>query len=300
MGIQIAAYPKCFEYDIGLHCTMTVFDWIEMARAGLEVDGLEMYERFLTSFDAGYLRSVRDAVYEAGFAIPMFIASPDFTDPNPAARARAIEHQADMIRVAAALGGPGVVCRVLSGQARAGLPRELGVAWVVEAIEQLIPVAREYGVVLGMENHYKDSQWQYPEFALKMDVFLEIVNGIAEREHFGVQYDPSNALVAGDDAIELLLAVRERVVSMHASDRRLKPGATLDQLRESDGALGYSAHLEHGVIGRGLNDYDRIFGILADAGYGGWVSIEDGVNGLAEMQESARFLRQMQARYFPQ
>ena len=51
-------------------------------------------------------------------------------------------------------------------------------------------------------------------------------NAIPEREYFGVQYDPSNAIVAGDNPIELLRAVADRVVSMHASDRFLTEGYT--------------------------------------------------------------------------
>ncbi len=55
-----------------------------------------------------------------------------------------------------------------------------------------------------------------PEFAQKQDVFLELLDAIPDRTHFGVQYDPSNAIVAGDDPIALLRAVADRVVSMHA------------------------------------------------------------------------------------
>jgi sugar phosphate isomerase/epimerase len=160
-------------------------------------------------------------------------------------------------------------------------------------------VARECDVVLGLENHYKDGFWQYPEFAQKKGVFLDLVNAIPDRTYFGVQYDPSNALVAGDDPIDLLRCVADRVVSMHASDRYLEPGTTLDELRLADGTLGYSPKLKHGVTGKGLNDYDAIFRILADAGYLGWVSIEDGMNGMDEMAESLAFLRRMGERYFP-
>ena len=74
-----------------------------------------------------------------------------------------------------------------------------------------------------------------------------------------MQYDPSNAIVAGDDPIEFLEAVADRVVSMHASDRYLAEGPTLDDLRQADGTLGYSPDLEHGVTAQGLNDYDAIF-----------------------------------------
>ena len=105
-----------------------------------------------------------------------------------------------------------------------------GIEWVVACIEAALPVAREEGIVLGLENHYKDGFWRYPEFAQKMDVFLQLLEAIPEREHFGVQYDPSNAIVAGDDPLELLRAVADRVVSMHASDRFLTPGASLGRL----------------------------------------------------------------------
>ena len=165
--------------------------------------------------------------------------------------------------------------------------------------QQVLPVAREHDVVLGLENHYKDGFWKYPEFAQKKDVFLELLAAIPDRDHFGVQYDPSNAIVAGDDPIELLAAVADRVVSMHASDRYLAEGATLDDLRQTDGTLGYSPNLRHGVTGKGLNDYDAIFRILAEHGYRGWVSIEDGMNGMDEMAESLAFLRRMSAKYFP-
>ncbi len=102
----------------------------------------------------------------------------------------------------------------------------------------------------------------------------------------------------GDDPIALLEAVAGRVVSMHASDRYLVPGATLENLRQSDGTLGYSPDLRHGVTGKGLNDYDRIFQILARHDYRGWISIEDGMNGMEEMAESLAFLRRMSAKYF--
>jgi sugar phosphate isomerase/epimerase len=125
-----------------------------------------------------------------------------------------------------------------------------------------------------------------------------VLDAIPDRTHFGVQYDPSNAIVAGDDPIALLRAVADRVVTMHASDRYLAEGTTLEQLRQSDGTLGYSPNLRHGVTGKGLNDYDAIFSILAGHGYTGWVSIEDGMNGMDEMQESIRFLKRMRERYF--
>ncbi|OWK34858.1 sugar phosphate isomerase/epimerase family protein [Fimbriiglobus ruber] len=299
MPLKLSAFPKCYLDKIAGERSMTVFEWIEMAK-GLDCDGLEMYDGFFETLDPGYLDKVGDAIRSAGFAMPMLCCSPDFTHPDASARARAVDREIDMVRVTRRLGGPGAVCRVLSGQRHPQVSREQGLVWAVEGIERVLPVARECGVVLGLENHYKDGFWQYPEFAQKKDVFLDLVNAISDRTHFGVQYDPSNALVAGDDPVDLLKCVADRVVSMHASDRYLAPGATLDDLRQTDGTLGYSPNLKHGVTGRGLNDYDAIFSTLAAHNYRGWVSIEDGMNGMEEMAESLAFLRRMVAKYFPE
>ncbi len=268
-----------------------------MARQ-LDADGLEMYEGFFASFENEYVDSVGESIRNAGFEMPMLCCSPNFTAPDSDERKRSVEREAQMIRITRRLGGPRAVCRVLSGQRYPTVSWEQGREWVVECIESVLPVAREYDIVLGLENHYKDGFWQYPEFAQKMDRFLAIVDAIGDRTHFGVQYDPSNAIVAGDDPIELLERVADRVISMHASDRYLAEGASFDKLRQSDGTLGYSADLRHGVTGKGLNDYDTIFRILAERSYDGWVSIEDGMNGMEEMAESLAFLRSMSDRYF--
>jgi sugar phosphate isomerase/epimerase len=284
--------------ELSLHRSLSVFEWIEMAKS-LGAEGLEMYAGFFTSYEDGYIDSVAEAIHAAGFAMPMLCCSPDFTNPDPDQRKQAIDFEAQMIRITHRLGGAGAVCRVLTGQRYPEVSREQGIAWVKAAIEQLLPVAREYGIVLGLENHYKDGYWKYPEFAQKQDVFLEVLRAIPERTYFGVQYDPSNAIVAGDDPIALLREVADRVVSMHASDRYLAEGTTLDDLRQSDGTLGYSPNLRHGVTGRGLNDYPTIFSILAGVGYSGWISIEDGMNGMDEMRESIDFLKRMREQYFP-
>src|SRR4029078_11596417 len=108
-----------------------------------------------------------------------------------------------------------------------------------------------------MENHYKDGTWKYPEFAQPEDIFLEIIGQI-DSPLFGVQYDPSNAVVGGFDPVRFLETVKHRVVTMHASDRYLVPGATLDELRQADGTLGYSQQVQQGETRNGLNAYGVI------------------------------------------
>jgi len=293
--MRIAAFPKGDLRALLVTHTKTVYEWIEEARS-LGVDGLELHPGFIWEPDD--VARVGDALADADFEMPMMCASPDFTQPEADARKREIDSHADVMRLTRELGGPGATCRVLSGQARADVAIDDGVEWVVEAITSLLPLAEELNIVLAIENHYKASTWEYPEFAQRPPVFHQIVDAIPERVRFGVQFDPSNALTAGVDSADFLATVIDRVVTMQASDRFLENDTGLDDLRIADGTIGYSDKLKHGVIGRGLNDYDRIFGMLVEAGYDGWISIEDGVNGFDELKASADFLVDARERWF--
>jgi len=273
--------------------TMTLFDWIDLA-ATLGVDGVEMYPGFFESFEPDYLERVKQHLAKHCLEAPMMCASPDFTTPDVEARQAEIEREKQMINVTAELGGG--FCRVLSGQRRPEVSHSEGVSWTVESINSLLEHAASRQVVLNMENHYKDGYWRHPEFAQATDVFLEIVNQI-DSPWFGVNYDPSNAIIAGEDPLEVLSAIKHRVVSMHASDRYLT-GGTLQDLKPHDGATGYAKNLKHGVIGKGLNDYDAIFSTLKAEGFDGWISIEDGENGMEELRESVHFLRAKIAEHF--
>jgi sugar phosphate isomerase/epimerase len=283
---KLAVFPKCFMDQLCVDRTMTIFEWIELA-ATLGVDGLEFYSGFLPDDDTR-ISEVRAALHAHNLPMPMLCCSPDFTQTDPSLLEREIERERRMIEVTALLGGS--FCRVLSGQRRPGLSREDGVRQVVRIIRGLLPFAQQHGVVLTLENHYKDNYWTYPEFAQKMDVFTDIVDRI-DSPWFGVNFDPSNAILAGEDPLVLLERVKHRVVTMHASDRSLKSG-TIDDLHREEASVGYAARLSHGVIGRGMNDYDTIFSVLNAVGFRSWISIEDGLGGMDELKESVHFLRE--------
>jgi sugar phosphate isomerase/epimerase len=264
---------------------MTLGDWIEIG-ATLGVQGLEFYSGFIEDNEA-FLQETKTSLKNHGLQMPMLCCSPDFTEPDPDLLEEEIAREKRMIEITAFFGGR--FCRVLSGQRRPGLAIETGVAQVVRVIKNLLPFAEKHGVILAMENHYKDSYWHYPEFAQKMEVFTAIIRQI-DSPWFGINYDPSNTLLAGEDPLEMLDRVKHRVVSMHASDRFLKSG-TVEDLRKEEDVVGYASRLSHGVIGQGLNDYDKIFSTLNSVGFSSWISIEDGMNGIEEMRESVRFLR---------
>jgi sugar phosphate isomerase/epimerase len=278
--------------DLCLTRRMSLFTWLEIA-ATLEVDGVELYPGFFPTFDRAYLEEVRAALARHHLTMSMLCASPDFTQPDAQARRAEVERYKRMIDLVAFFDAPAPrTCRLLSGQGRPELSEDDGVAMVVECIEQVLPYAAERGVILALENHYKDNYWTYPEFALPFKIFQRIVDAI-DSSWFGVNFDPSNAILAGEDPLVVLEAVKFRVVSMHASDRHLLPGYTLQDLRAQEGQQGYASILRHGEIGTGLNDYPAIVRILEEVNFHGWISIEDGVNGIEELRRSVTFVRKV-------
>jgi len=292
---RLAAFPKAFMQALCKDGTMTVSEWIELA-VQLDIEGLEWYAGFLEMEKESSWPIFRKQVEDHGKVIPMMCCSPDFTHPDADFRAKEIAKQKRWIDMTYALGGS--YCRVLSGQRRPVLSMDEGVKLAAECIEACLPYAQERGITLILENHYKDDFWEYPEFAQKMDVFCKLVDKV-QHPNFGVNYDPSNTYLAGEDPLELLYRVSNRVVTMHASDRYLKEGTIEDLRKEEGGAAGYAKRLSHGEIGKGLNDYDAIFKELKRVGFDGWISIEDGVDGMDQLARSVTFLRNKMAQYWP-
>jgi sugar phosphate isomerase/epimerase len=290
---RLAAFPKAFLDALCVDGSMTIAQWLELART-LDIDGLEFYAGFLELKDEASCRKARRDADDVGLPISMLCCSPDFTHPDKAFRRQQIDQEKQWIDFAGALGAQ--YCRVLSGQRRPEVSRHEGIRVTVDCIEECLAHAAQHGITLVIENHYKDNYWTYAEFAQKMDVFCELVSEI-DAPNFGVNYDPSNTLLAGEDPLKLLQRIKHRVVTMHASDRYLAEG-TLDDLRREENEVGYARRLRHGEIGKGLNDYDAIFGMLAGVGFDGWISIEDGVDGMDQLRSSARFLREKIQRYW--
>ena len=293
---KLAVFPKAFMTALCKEGSMRIAEWIELATQ-LDVDGLEWYAGFLEMKDETHWSRFRQQVEERGKVIPMMCCSPDFTHPDASFREKEIEKQKQWIDMTHVLGGS--YCRVLSGQRRPALSIPEGVSLAAACIEACLPYAQARGITLIIENHYKDDFWEYPEFAQKMEVFCQLVNQI-DHPNFGVNYDPSNTYLAGEDPLELLRRVSQRVVTMHASDRYLTEGTLEDLRREENGATGYAKFLRHGEIGQGLNNYDAIFTELKRVGFNGWISVEDGVEGMDQLERSVAFLRRKINEYWPE
>lgn len=291
---KLAVFPKAFMKELCVTGEMSLDEWIDLTSV-LEIDGLEWYAGFLEMENPNNWDRYRRRVSDAGLEIPMMCCSPDFTHPDPVFRKEQIQKQKQWIDMTYALGGH--YCRVLSGQRRPELSIDDGVKLTVDSILECVAYAKLLGITLILENHYKDDFWKFPEFAQKSSVFCQIVEAIDD-PYFGVNYDPSNTFLAGEDPLELLEKVKYRIKTMHASDRYLVGGTLKDLRKMEDNSEGYASVLRHGEIGKGLNDYDAIFTTLKSVHFDSWISIEDGVEGMDQLKRSVDFVNQKIKQYW--
>jgi sugar phosphate isomerase/epimerase len=291
---RISVFPKCY-FDEIVSGKRNYVGWIHDA-ATLGGEGVEHYDEFFPSYDDKDVAPVMNAMRETGQISSMLCFSPDFTHPDPDERTRQVERQKRAIDLSVRIGAK--YCRTLSGQKYPDLSLDEGVARAAECIKRSIEYAERRDVVLTLENHYKVGDWLYPEFAQQEEPFLKLLDAVGASSHFGVQYDPSNALVGGFDPLAFLEKIKHRVVTMHASDRYLVPGTRLEEIMLQDGTVGYPDKLRHGETGQGTNDYDAIFRILRGVNFTGWISVEDGMDGLDELRRSVEFLKQKRDAYY--
>ena len=291
---RISVFPKCYVEDL-VAKRRSYVEWIHDA-ATLGGEGVEHYDEFFVSYDEADVAPILEAMAETGQISSMLCFSPDFTHPDPRERAREVERQKRAIDLTVRLGARH--CRTLSGQKYPGLSIDEGVSRASACIAEALDYAIARDVVLCLENHYKVGQWLYPEFAQQEEPYLALLDALPDTPHFGVQYDPSNAVIGGFDPIAFLDKIKHRVVTVHASDRFLAPGSSIDDLRAHDGTIGYPDQMTHGETGCGTNDYDAIFRLLRAVDFSGWISVEDGMNGLDELRRSVEFLKRKRAQYY--
>lgn len=231
----------------------TLVEWFAFGR-DLGLDGVDISVAHLKSRENGYLDTLRHQAESAGLQIAMLATYSDFTQPEPAERNGQIEDLRANIQVAARLGAS--LVRVTAGQARPGVSRTDGVAWVVDGLTQCLGEAARLGVTMAYENHTRGCPWTYHDFSQPADIFLEIVDRTAGTG-LGINYDTANTLASGDDPMAVLARVKERVVSVHANDIRR------------------AGHFEPVVHGTGVVPMVRILAELRTVGFDGWICLEE-------------------------
>jgi sugar phosphate isomerase/epimerase len=269
--MQISCDPILFFDDMVQKRTMSMEDWFKLAET-LDLAGTEVQYNCLDSYDLKYLKNIRNQLHKHHLKVSQFIASPDFTTPDSEKRAGQVAKTIRDVDIAAFFEAP--CLRITAGQEYPQVSYEQSLKWVTDSFREILEYSESKGVWLAFENHYKDFFWEHPDFSRNGKVFLEIIDCLKDTS-LKVNFDCSNPIVVGQDPVDILKSVANRIVHVHCNDR-----------------VAFYRY-DHAVVGEGLVNIPQIFSILRTHGYNGWLSIEyNGNQGLEGLKRSIAYVRQ--------
>jgi L-ribulose-5-phosphate 3-epimerase len=231
--------------------------------AALGVDGVDILHRQMdleekAQVDAAaraYCQKLKRHAFRHGVSLISLSTHQNFVSPDADKRQAAIDHTVKTLQLAHELGAPSI--RLNSGRwntiasfddlmtARGiepvlpGYKEDDGFKWCIDSIAKVIPKAEEYGVVMALENHW--GLTRSPE-GLK-----RIIDALPS-PWLGILMDTGNFL---ENPYDKLTQIAPKTVFVQA---KMYQG----------GGEWYTLDL----------DYPRIAGILRDAHYSGFVSLE--------------------------
>lgn len=223
--------------------------------AEMGFDGIELLHMQMASEEPDYLQRIKRQAFVNGLDLMGFSTHQGFVSPDPEERQKNINDTIRQIEICYELGIP--TMRLNTGRwgtsesftqlmdnrgiepPLEGYTDEEAFIWVIDAVERLIPKARQCGVLLGLENHW--GLGRTPEGVLR------IVEAI-DSPWLKVTLDTGNFLEDPYDKLEILA-----------------PHTILIQAKTYyGGGTWYTLDL----------DYPRIAGIMQRYNYTGYVSLE--------------------------
>ncbi len=227
---------------------------LELA-ADMGFDGVEILHRQMEDESNGALQRIKQRAFTLGLDLMGFSTHQGFVSPDPATRQRNIDLTIAQIELAYRMGIP--TMRINTGRwgttksfdelmankgiepALEGYTDEEGFKWVIDSIEKTIPKAEECGVTLGLENH-----WGLGRTAEGVARIVEAIDS----PWLQVTLDTGNFL---ENPYPKLAQLAPRTVLLQTKTYH-------------GGGTWYTLDL----------DYARIAGIMRDAGFRGYVSLE--------------------------
>lgn len=225
----------------------------EAAKIGVE--GIDILHRQMESEDNAYLQKLKKHAFLNGISFTCLSIHQSFVSPDKEFLKKEIEHTKKCIQLAAKMGIP--CLRLNSGRWNTiksfdelmkhrgiepilpGYTEDDGFKWCIEGIQQCLPTAEEYGVLLALENHW--GLCSTPEGQLRIKKAID-------SPWLGILMDTGNFLENPYDKLEMIA-----------------PYTSFVQAKTYyGGGEWYSLEL----------DYKRIVAILRNVNYQGYISLE--------------------------
>ncbi len=236
--LSLAAYSfRQFLPDNGKPGKITLADFFALA-ADYGLSAAEPTGYYFTSEDFAYVHSLKAAAHKLGIDLSGTAIRNDFCDPDADKRKAEIVHVKKWIDIALHLGAPHI--RVFAGNPHQGVSDEQATAWAIECLKECADYAGMQGIYLGIENH--------GYLTTSGDTLMQVAESV-NHEWLGINLDTGNFDSNPYDNIA-----------------RAVPRAVNVQLKlDVAGAKPKSKEPA---------DFARIFKILRDGGYRGYVALE--------------------------
>lgn len=243
-----------------------ITDVIDEASA-IGVGAVDVLHRQMPREDPEYARELRRYAFEQGVGLICLSIHQDFVTPDERQRQHHVNHTKHTLELASQMGIPCI--RVNSGRwgtidsfdklmaeggnepPLEGYSEDDAYRWCIEAFEKCVPVAREKGVVMALENHWGLTSSAEGVLRIVQEVDSPWLKVLADTGNFP------------DRTYEQLEALASETILVSAKTYY-------------GGGEWYSLDL----------DYERIAGIFRDAGFEGYVTLE--FEGTAEPAASVR------------
>jgi sugar phosphate isomerase/epimerase len=229
----------------------------------LNIKGVSLNDLYFKSWDKDYLDQIVESFKTNGRTITCLIMEGNLATPDEEARKKQIVSNTAKLKAAGYLGAP-VVRMNLGGVGKGEDNKKEGVDRCVAAFKEILPLAKDLGVRITIENHGGVSG--------TVEGILAVING-TDREWVGSLLDFNNAPVHQDPEVFAKLA--PYAYHVHAKVADFKPdGEATDA------------------------DYGRLLGILKEVKYPGAVSIE--WEGKGEAVEGVKKSRDLILKHWPE
>ncbi len=212
---------------------------------------------YFTSEEFPYVHSLKAAAHKLGIDISGTAIRNDFCDPDAVKRKADITYVKRWVDIALHLGAPHI--RVFAGNPHAGVSDEQATVWAIECLKECADYAGTQGVYLGIENH--------GYLTTSGDTLMKVAESV-NHEWLGINLDTGNF---DSNPYENIARAVPRAVNV-----QLKLDVAGDKPKSKVPA-----------------DFARIFKILRDGGYQGYVALEyegkeDPYTGVPKFIEDAR------------
>lgn len=227
------------------------WDGLEAGCAKAAALGFEAVEVFPVSAEDLNAHALRSLLQQHGLKLAAVgsgagwvVQKLRLTDPDGMIRARAKNFIASIVDLAGKLGAPAIIGS-MQGRVEAGVTRAQALAWMAESVEQLGPLAHQYGVPLLLEplNRYETN----------------LFNNVA-------------------DTLDFTRSLRTKNVKLLCDcfHMNIEEVSIADSLRQAGDAVGH-VHLADSnrrAAGLGHTDFNAVADALRGIGYQGYLSAE--------------------------